>query len=264
MNEPKRRFFQKWVDASKDPRWANLPLTHITKAIRARDILIDGRLQPAFCNVLKRNLLYTFYGRVGFRVTGEEIISVERLCPICIVLKGDLIDRASEIFPFDTGAYNARRYEHQIDEEFNLDDFSLSGDSSRVNRLIARIYPNKSDYVVGDTSNVSDPDLISKKSEFEVQAYMDLIRSFGRNEPDDRVSAMEVSFSDPISLKDSVLCVIAPHTLVEPGNSGHWLNMLGGNVPVLPYEFLPKRRPEFYHAAIEKIFIKFCQENGFG
>ena len=258
-----RRFFQQWVDATKDPKWGLLPLTHITKAIRARDILIDGSLNPAFCDIQKEKLVYTFYGRVGFRVTGEDIISVERLCPVCIVLKGDIINSKAKIFPFDTGAYHSRFYEHQIDDEFNLDDFSISGDATRLNRLIARIYPNKKSYMVGDTSNVSDPDEISRKSEFEVQAYMDLIQSFGRNEPDDRVSAMEVAFSDPISLKDVALCVIVPHTLIETGNSGHWLNSLGGDVPVLPYEFLPRRRPEFYHTAIEKIFLNFCRDNGF-
>ena len=255
--------FKKWVSEQSKSSSKFLPLTHITLARFARDILSDGRIEPRSCKVLGRAVAYFFYGRAAYRVGGDETVSTESRLPICFILKSDLIRQSNDVYPFDSGAFEGSLYKDYMGHEFQLSDFSLAGEPLLPNQLISTAYPSLEDYVSGNSENIVDPDEVSNRGDFEVQAYLKLINSEGSNTPDDRVGSIEVLFSDAVEIKDNLVCAIVPHTLMAPKLGAQWpKEQEDKGVKILTYEFLPKRRPEYFQAEIEKLFRDFCKERG--
>jgi hypothetical protein len=93
---------------------------------------------------------------------------------------------------------------------------------------------------------------LSEAWEFHARAYLDLLKSPGRNEPDDRICSIEVVFGEPVPLKGNLLAVIVPHTVWSQDKHAPWLDKLKAEgVAIAPYLFVPGRHPEHYHALME-------------
>lgn len=243
--------FKEWVDKKADPRWGLMPLTHISKALVAEDIVRSGKVEPRDCKVFGESLAYLFYGRPAYRVAGDGAVRVEAACPFCFVFHERLIERSKSIFAFDTGAFSKRLYSRILLDEMEVEDFSLGNDISRPNRLISAIFQARRTYFYGDTSRV-DPDTQAEAWEFHAKAYLDLLASPGRNEPDDRICSIEVIFGDPIPLDGNLRAVIVPHTLWDGDRRAPWLETLHRDgVIVSPYSFVPGRHPDYYQAHLE-------------
>lgn len=255
--------FKKWVSEQPKNSSKLLPLTHITLARFARDILSDGQIEPRSCKVMGKVVAYFFYGRAAYRVGGDETVSTESRLPICFIFKSDLIQQSNDVYPFDSGAFGGSLYKNYMGREFQLSDFSLAGEPSLLNRLISTAYPSVEDYVSGNSENIVDPDDVSNRGDFEAQAYLKLINSKGSNTPDDRVGSIEVLFTDGIKIEDNLACAIVPHTLMDPSLGAPWLKELESKgIKILTYEYLPKRRTEYFQAEIEKLFRNYCKERG--
>lgn len=255
-------FFCDWLRQQSGTDLRRLPLTHVTKGYSARKVIHKGRLDPSSCSVMNEALVYTFYGRVAYRVSGDGTINLEGMCPICFVLSGDLIARSRHTHPFDSGAYAKRLYKHVFAEELNLTDFAISGDAELPDTLIKTFFKTRENYFLGDTSKIPAVDEIAPPGEMEVRAYHELITSAGRNEPDDRIYSIEVAFSDPIPLEDSLIALIVPHTLWSDDEQATWLqNLQTKNTEICTYEYHPGRSAEHYHAHLElelrRIFQKW-------
>jgi hypothetical protein len=260
---PVRSEFRDWVDKHPDPGWETLPLTHIAKGITARDIISSGRLEPSRCDVLDAELIYCFYGRPAYRVGGDGAVKQEALCPYCFIFSPDLIKRAREIHAFDTGAHGKRLFSHILADEFSVSDFSLGRESKRADRLIGATFGSRSAYFDGDVSEVGDPESISAPWEFQTRAYLSLITSPGRNEPDDRVYSIEVNFADPISLEGALLAVVVPHTMWGAKENAPWLEGLAQTgVQICTYPYFPGRGAEYYQAQLEFTVRDYYKERG--
>jgi hypothetical protein len=247
-----RSGFRDWVDSKPDPDWPLMPLTHITKGIGAQDVSQAGKIAPTECDVFQEPLTYFFYGRPAYRVSGDGAIKVEAACPFCFIFNAELIEKSKAIFAFDTGAFDKRMYKHILLDEMDLEDFSLETDVGRPNRIISSVFKSKTAYFEGDLSKVADPGSLTTVWEFHARAYLDLILSRGRNEPDDRICSIEVIFGDPVSLEGNLLAVIVPHTLWVDNQGAPWLEVLQADgVTIVPYLFIPNRHPEYYHAIME-------------
>jgi len=244
--------FREWLDLLPDPRWSPMPLTHITKGLLAEDICRAGQIEPNTCPVFEETLAYFFYGRPAYRVSGDGALKVEAACPYCFVFDASLINRARAIFAFDTGAFDKRLYKHVFLEEMNLADFSLERDETRPNRLIQTVFETREKYFDGDTSFAPKVQAELPKWRHHVHAYLDLISSRGRNEPDDRVYSIEVLFSATVPLERNLLAVIMPHTILQAHQQAPWLEALKNKgVMLAPYPFIPGRTPEYYQAQLE-------------
>jgi hypothetical protein len=253
--------FRDWVDRLADPGWGLMPLTHITKGVVATDIFRSGEIQPTECKVFGQNLAYFFYGRPAYRVSGDGAIRAEAACPFCFIFKSSLIERARAIFAFDTGAFEKRLYSRILVDEMKLADFSLETDTSRPNRIISAVFGSTRKYFQGDVSKV-DPDG-PPAWEFHARAYLHLLASPGRNEPDDRVCSIEVAFGNTIRLDDNLLAVIVPHTLWSEDSKAPWLEKLkDAGVAISPYIFIPGRHPDYYHALLETEVRELYEEWG--
>jgi hypothetical protein len=134
----------------------------------------------------------------------------------------------------------------------DLEDFSLERETSRANRIIATVFKSRTVYFDGDVSKIEDPDKVTEPWEFHARAYLDLMASRGRNEPDDRICSIEVIFGEAVPLKGNLLAVVVPHTLWEDNQGAPWLEKLQQEgVAIAPYLFVPGRHPEHYHALLE-------------
>jgi hypothetical protein len=140
--------FRNWVDDQPDPGWNLMPLTHITKALVAEDIIRDGQIGVSECKPFDQAFAFFFYGRPAYRVAGDGAIKTEAACPCCFIFESGRIDEASAIFAYDTGAFDKRLYKHVLLDELNLEDFSLGKETKRVNRLVARVLISGSEPIV--------------------------------------------------------------------------------------------------------------------
>jgi hypothetical protein len=252
-----------WINEHPTPSWDALPLTHITRGVVAEDIIRDGRVEPSQCKVFGEPLAYFFYGRPAYRIGAEATIKAEALCPYCFVFRPELIDRAKCIHAFDTGAFNARLYSNVIANEMDENDFQLQ-DESTPNRLISLVFRSQLAYFLGDTRAISSQPPAVHAHQFHARAYLDLILSPGRNEPDDRVFTIEVVFGDPVPLSGSLMAVVLPHTLWSGDVKAPWLEALSRTgVNMIPYEFIPGRPPEHYHTLLELTVRRFYEKRGY-
>jgi hypothetical protein len=242
--------FRDWLDKQSDPGWDPLPLTHIAKTIIAEDIVWSDCIRPIKDEVFDEPAAYLFYGRPAYRVSGDGSIKIEAACPFCFVFDSALANTASGIYAFDTVAFSKRMYSRIIMEEMPVDDFSLGTDFRRANRLINCVFRTKDSYLQGDLTNAET--LQVDPWEFHARAYLDLITSPGRNEPDDRVCAIEFVFNRQIPLSGGVRAVIVPHTLWGSQRAAPWIKELAAKkVEISTYEFIPGRHPDYYCALLE-------------
>ena len=239
--------FRDWVDQHADPGWPPMPLTHITKALVAADIAKAGCIDLTECDVFGEKLAYFFYGRPAYRVSGDGAVKVEAACPCCFIFDAKLIEKASAIFGFDTGAFSKRLYKHMLTEEMAVEDFSLGQDTSRPNKLISGTFGTRIAYFDGNIYAIPDPSAITKSYEFHARSYLNLLTSPGRNEPDDRICSIEIILANKVPLDDRLLAIIVPHTLWDDG--APWLKDLqGAGAVIRTYSFVPGRHPEYYQA----------------
>ncbi len=115
-----------------------------------------------------------------------------------------------------------------------------------------RVFSSIENYFDGDISKAISPEEGAAAWEFHARAYLQLIGSPGRNEPDDRICSIEVVVGEPIPLEGNLRAVIIPHTLWDGPTRAPWLEALNTKgIEIIPYLFVPGRHPEHYHAMLE-------------
>ncbi len=244
--------------------WSGLPLTHVTKALLAEDIIRAGVIKPQHCDVFKRPLSYFFYGRPAFRVKGDGPIKIESACPVCFVFQPNLIDKAANLFPFDTGAFQARMYKSSVMEEMKVEDFQFQAKDNQPGALLETAFSSPLDYMQGKAKEAGHFQAVVEKWEFHAQAYVELIVSKGRNEADDRVYSVEIQVEEEVLLKGNLIAVVVPHTLWIDNAGAPWIEKLVSDaVEILTYNFDPGRGPDYYHYAIEQSVKDFYFSKGF-
>ncbi len=256
--------FREWVDKQTSPDWKALPLTHICKGISALDIISTMSINTAQDSVFDEPTAYLFYGRPAYRVNGDGALKFEAACPFCFVFDPSVIEQAAAIFAFDTGAFSNRLYNRLLMEEMSIEDFLLDMDVSRPHKLISAVFGSLELYFDGDTRRVTPPEQGADSWEYHARAYLHLLTSPGRNEPDDRVCSIEVIFDKAVQLKDNLKAVVVPHTHWEEQRKAPWVETLASSgVTILPYMFVPGRHPEHYHTLVEMAVREYYKEAGF-
>lgn len=154
-------------------------------------------------------------------------------------------------------------YKHILLDEIDVQDFSLADDVSTPNRLINAVFPDVESYIKGDISGVKIGSEEVEPHEMLTRAYLDLITSRGRNEPDDRLCTIEVVHGNPLPLDGNLKAVVVPHTFLRGRALAPWLSRLKKrNVEIAPYEFVPGKHPEHYHALLELSVRRLYQKWG--
>jgi hypothetical protein len=203
-----------------------------------------------------------FYGRPAYRIATQGVVKSEALCPFCFIFRPELIDSAKAIHAFDSGAHQTRMYSQVVAEEMDVNDFRLEP-APATNQLISGVFGSQRAYFEGDTRAVAAKAPKVQPHQFHARAYLDLILSPGRNEPDDRVCTIEVVMGNPVPLAGSLLAIVLPHTLWSTGPKAPWLEKLHkASVSIIPYEFVPGRPPEHYHTLLEQAVRQYYEGQG--
>lgn len=265
MADDGRPGFRDWVDRhATPPDWKLLPLTHITRGLRAGDIIRSGQIDPDYCDTLEATYAFFFYGRPAYRVGAEKVVKLEAYCPHCFIFRPGMISRSNDVFAFDTGAFGARLYKHVLSEEFQVRDFRLERELARPNKLISATFGSLEHYFEGDRTRIADPATAAKAHEMEARAYLELLRSPGRNEPDDRICSIEVVFADPVTLSGELQAIVVPHTLWRTRSPSPLLcDLYDNGVSIIPYDFIPNRHPEHYHTLLESAVRQYLRDEGY-
>lgn len=148
-------------------------------------------------------------------------------------------------------------------DEMDVSDFSLEWQTTRPNRLINAVYGSRKAYFEADASKIPDPASIAPAGEFLARTYIDLVKSVGRNEPDDRVGTIEVIFGDPVPLEGSLIAVVVPDILWDDTDKADWLlSIEASGASILPFHYRHNRDPEQHHAMIEVTLAEYFQQRG--
>jgi hypothetical protein len=263
LDDEGRPGFKNWLERQIQVEGKRLPLTHIAKAIIAEDIIRHGKVKPSMCEVFKKPISYFFYGRPAYRVSGDGAIKTEAACPICFVFRPEAFEAASSMYPFDTGAFARRMYKTFILEEMELSDFQLDPAKHDPNVLISLLFKRAADYVKGDTTNLKGGEQIAETWEFHAKAFVDLVSSKGRNEPDDRIFSIELQLEQELSLSGNLRAVVVPHTLWSTASATPWIKSLHENgVEIETYTFIPNKHPEHFQGLIEAVVISLYEKWG--
>jgi hypothetical protein len=195
-----------------------LPLVHITRAYAFDEILEGDTLDPKECGVFKEQLTYLFYGRPAYRAKDGNNARLEFEWPIVFIFDPQRLSAIRRLFPFDTGAFALGIYDHFFAKDSRVEDFVLDPTLDAATKIVGALYVNNEEYYLGGTrKNVDIP-----HRQFELQGLYELARLPGIQgassmwqKRDERSSAIEIQFDQPLPLTDTLIAVILPKPYMD-------------------------------------------------
>lgn len=191
-----------------------LPCFHTTDSYCLRDIVIDsnGKILPD----PHQGRAYFFYGRPCYRIPSDPQTSTKETAefPTCLVLSPGCVHKLSicGIYPFDSGAFINALYAPYFHPQMELEDFKLEASPSTPPKVVTAFYGTNMNYYLGQPLEDIEFDAL----EFELQSYYKLLKSGGRQNFDDRSSAIEIQTQNEVTLsKGDVLAVVVPVNFMD-------------------------------------------------
>lgn len=228
-----------------------LPLVHTTESYYLKKVLQTGQIEARPCNVFGgERLAYFFVGRAAYKRELHQEAEYWEL-PTCIV-RSFTTKGAKRIFPFDSGAFAAKRYPNSINM-MDLQEFEAGADSEAPQKLIgtffgtSRKYFNLTARPKEQFEAMFDVDVLDE----EIKALHGLIQKKNARF-DDRRFAIELQFDSNISIVDEKpLCIILPETYLA--NPSYAKTLEEAAQFVLTYPIYPLRKEYFYYAIYQKL-----------
>ena len=246
---PDRQDFARLVAALPESDF-KLGLTHVTTGYFLRDILDARKIAPIeSCPVLRKPLVYAFYGRPAYRNKADDTPSdLPYLFPALLLLDPDKVPQPKHVFGFDTGAFVAGLMDDYLDPYMPLFDFHLEPDVKSAARLAQAFFGTPRDFLANKPAGTFK----APAGEYEAFSYSKMVTSSGRgaNKLDDRICTPELVFEE-IPIEDCVAAAILPDALAADPAIGGRIEAMG--VKVLDYEWTSASRPSEYHRQIRKM-----------
>lgn len=121
-----------------------LPLVHTTDSYYLKKIVETGTIKTQRCNVFAgENLSYFFVGRAAYKRDLQQEAEYWEL-PTCLVFSF-FTDGVKRIFPFDSGAFNSKRYPNFINM-MDMEDFETGSDPEAPHKLIGTFFSSARNY----------------------------------------------------------------------------------------------------------------------
>jgi hypothetical protein len=227
---------------------ASLPLIHVTSAGLMREILLSGRLEPDLCTVFGRDLLYFSLLRPDYRLKqgGEKTDQIGRF-PCAFVVDASNLPAPYHVYPFDTGAAAAGRFDAAVEPATRLEDYELSPSLDGAARHIGWAFSTVARYYFGDLR----ADLFGSIPAFELvsRSYVRIAQLTSSNytKPDRRASAIEVAYSASVDLLGRAKLLVLPKQFLE---DGHAQNIIVQRrirelaIRVIEYDWQPNKAPD--------------------
>ena len=226
-----------------------LGLTHITSSYLLREIIEAGSIQAQEpCPVIREPVTYAYYGRAAFRGREDsKPTNLSFLFPSVLIVDPQRVPLPKYVFGFDSGAFVNGIMDPYLHRYMPLFDFLLAPEPRSAARLVAAVFQTDEDYFRNRPSaNFQVP-----TSNFEAEAYRQIVLAAGDGRLDDRVSTPELIFSDPINLRDSVRAAVLPDTLASDPMIGGALKAFG--VTIYEYPWTNGSRPAESHFVVRNL-----------
>jgi hypothetical protein len=228
-----------------------LPLVHTTESYYLKKILKSGCIEARPCNVFTgEKLAYFFVGRAAYKRELNQEAEYWEL-PTCIV-RSFTARGVKRIFPFDSGAFKAKRYPPSI-AMMDLEDFEVGADPEAPQKLIGTFFNTPRNYYQlaarprEQFESMFNVDVLDE----EVKALHGLIQKKNARS-DDRRFAIEMQFDNNISIVDEKpICIILPETYLA--NKAYAKTLEDATQYVLSYPVYPLRKEYFYYAIYQKL-----------
>lgn len=175
-----------------------LPFYHTCKGKNFRSIFRNKALVPTLCAEFGELLLYFFYGKPTYRVSGEATTSrdVGRF-PVSFIANLNPSNNIPRVFPFDTGALIHKVLKDVCGEEINPAKYELGSGIDWVRYFIEYFYGNDKNYYFV-TPQIKLEDL--KAMSFELQHIFSLATETSDKIWDNRAYTIEVQCKDSFQL----------------------------------------------------------------
>lgn len=237
---PGRTFFRNFVTSMPGALSGHsqlLPITHGTKSLLLRDILLENNISPSStnCDVLNEKLIFTFYGRPSYKPKNSATeIEFDHQALSFIILKPEIIKTAKCAYAFDTGGFKNGYYKEYLDSALNPKDFSFN--VADISKFITEFHGSNAMYFFNTISNEFNTN--EKKQKYvgnvEMLNYINLVNSTKNS--DQRSSSIEICFSENINLsKEIIELIVMPDRLLDHPDYGLIAGGLG--IPLKGYRF---------------------------
>lgn len=246
-----------------------LPLIHSTSAYSFREVICSGKLVPMPDPIFNENLLYFFYGKPSFFPRTEHSSNLLFNTQIFFILRPNIISAARRVFPFDSGAFSFGLYARFIKKQMSLLDFQIELDTAHsggtpyptsAQKIVAAIYGSNENYFRSAYREDLSPSLF----EFEVQAFLELLKSKASEEFDDRRSVIEIQSTREILLDDEALeGIVLPSELLGSDEVNAFIDRCGlGGASIITYNAM-RSKPEYYAALATERVGTFLEKKGY-
>jgi hypothetical protein len=226
----------------------NLLWCHTTDGFRLKNLINTGTLSVNRCRVLDEDLLYFFYGRPAFRRDEDQQLRLTSKSPIVIVLKTELVANALRMFPFDSGAFQAGRYQNWIHPGMTLADFQLAQSPEAPQRCISAFFGSANKYLRLEGQKPSLP----YAGEFEVESLVAILNDPDATTADDRRLAVELQLGLSVPFDDTTIAaLVIPDELKVAKWMQEFLAGRGTRIEVIDYERATLRKAGDYQVLLE-------------
>lgn len=256
----RKSIFSRFLERNSITPGKTLPLIHSTESYLLKKSLKEGVLKTSSCDVFNNEeLLYFFVGRPAYKKEAKMEGEYWEL-PSCIIFEFD-VSSAVRAYPFDSGAFAAKRYPNYINM-MDRKDFEISPTWTNIERAIGAFFNTNKDYYrlnpIGEERFKSLHD--TDATEEEILALHRLIKDRSKKF-DDRRFSIEMQFSESFEFtrKKPLFCVF-PEIYVDSPIFMDWINV--NNIILETYPYYPLRKDYFYSAIYEKV-EKFYRESNF-
>jgi hypothetical protein len=239
MSPPRPFHLNQYLATLNLPGALKLPWVHSASANNLMDIIANGKLLAAPCNVFRgENLCYLFIGRPAYKVRPVDNPSPWQL-PVAFVVRFGKPPPIKRVFPFDSGAFHQQRLPSYI-TMFKMDGYNLVGHPDLVGRLVSFYFKTPDRYVhrrpAGEEEIKEQYNLDMRHA--EVMALSRLYLENSSPDCDDRAAAIEIQVAEDIEIKsDNLLGVVMP---AEYARVPELLNSIKAITPnVELYDLLP-------------------------
>ncbi len=216
--------------ATASPALPLLPLVRILPVSELIEIFTTGKIAAADRKIYKTKLCYFFYGKPAYQVEGHGNQRFVNNAAACIILKTAKMPKPTHVFPFDTGAYQDKRYASYLPRKHKIEDFELEPNLLSAQRLVTLFYENNHKYFRGQPSPSVTPSVLDYAS----QSYRDISRSEISTDFDERCSTCEFSFDADISVdRHSIEGIVLPDQAWDDANVKHQCQSVWNIKPII-------------------------------
>lgn len=254
-----RSRFWTWL-RSVAPFPKSLAWCHTTDAFVLRSIIDTGSFYPKPCPVFGEELLYFFYGRPAYRSGDDAALYLTCRAPVVIMLSPELVLEGKRMFPFDTGAFSAKRYATWMHESMRLSDFELECPSDAPQRHVTSFFGSNVDYL---RLRARVP-TVNCTGEFEAESMIALLTDRNIGAADDRRTALELQTDKPIALTHPIVrgLIVPDELLKAPFLRDFTTRPTSSKIEVHTYPLAHLKPAKEYQVLLEERAIEFQERWG--